>query len=288
MCIIVAKPAGKALPNEDVLDNCFESNKDGIGFSYSLPGQRPVIDKGYADVKKLLRVMASRGITREHNLVIHFRFATHGVKDQGNCHPFPLSPSFDDMRLLHCSCDCAVSHNGVFSGLPRSEKYSDTQKFIGSILASPEVINNIDSKSVKELIKGYCGYSSKLAFLRPQGLSLVGDFEEDEGVFYSNRQYKRYAYSTHNGQSYCYVHKIWDNCTYCSEHKAFDDCSTRKIEIWKDRFKEDIKSIENKSSCCESNELGFNCDFCQVTDGVKWDNEHQVLLCEDCRVSLTK
>lgn len=308
MCIIVAKPAGVAIPSEKTFESCFTSNKDGIGISYARQGERPVIHKGFANVKKLMRVLDISNITPEHNLVVHFRFATHGKKDQGNCHPFPLCSSFEDMRLLHCSADCTIAHNGVFSGMPQSEKFSDTMKFIGGILSSNEVMQNLDSKSVKELIRGYCGFGSKLAFLRESGISLVGDYQEEAGVYYSNHQYKTYNYSGHNhnnhnhnhnewdknheGKEWCITHKKYDDCQWCTKHSDFDECHIDRIKKWRERFgtlHQDDTPLLLKGCCSqlpkknEKNEWGLECDLCQTTEGdIRWSNNEQGFMCPDC------
>lgn len=297
MCIIVAKPAGIDIPSKEIFENCALTNRDGIGFSFNKTGENPIICKGFANVKKLFNMIDTFNIGKEHNLMVHFRLATHGKSDQGNCHPFPLSQSFDDLRLLHCTCNIAISHNGIFGGMPSSEKYSDTQKFISNIIASPEIVDNLDSMTVKELIKGYCGHSSKLAFLKPSGFSLVGDFELDEGVHYSNRQYKswnnHYNHNHHNhhrgekyctehekwdkcaeqrrkeGKTWCYIHKEYDFCTWCSDHKEYDMChhdakqSSVNLPIIIGEFKK--------------------CQYCNIESNmVRYDNSVQADLCDEC------
>lgn len=297
MCIIIAKKTGVDLPTSEIFDNCYLSNRDGIGISYNLPGENPIIVKGFKNVKKLESMLNRLGITKDHNLVVHFRLATHGFKDQGNCHPFPLSGDYKSMRLLNCSCDCSVAHNGVFSEMPSHEKYSDTMKFVGGILASPGIVENLESTAVKELIRGYCGYSSKLAFLSKTGLTVIGKFEEDNGVFYSNYQYKnfgnRIAYYDNNnndthrnnhgwgdnnvsGQSWCHRHKAYDNCTWCGTHRVFDDCfhaeKDNKVSLL----------IDSKGDPLMA---GHTCIWCQVQDlTVKFHQDIEGHLCDACRI----
>ncbi len=293
MCIIVAKPAGIDLPSEDILDNCFASNRDGIGFAFNKPGDNPIIVKGFANVKKLIKMWDTFNIKKEHNLLLHFRLATHGMKDQGNCHPFPLTNSLEDMRTLHCACDTAITHNGVFGQMNKSEKYSDTMKFVSNILASPEIISNLNTKPVVELIRGYCGFSSKLAFLRADGLSLIGDFEKDEGISYSNTQYKgwgnRWSHITPNewcskhmkydscakeeralGKTWCYVHKDYDLCEYCDEHRIMDDCA------------------QKARNCCGSQDVLdlriFTCEECGTKADVLYNKDLLANLCPCCSV----
>ena len=303
MCIIVAKPAGTSIPLTETFDNCATSNKDGIGFAYNKTGEKPTITKGFKDVPMLLKMLEMHKVTKEHNLVIHFRLATHGKKDQGNCHPFPLSQSFEHMRELDCTCDCAVAHNGVFSSMPQSPEHSDTMKFVGGILASPEVINNLDSKPIKELVRGYCGFSSKLAFLRPQGITLIGDFELSDGVHYSNKQFESWGYrgGRHNwneyceihkkydvcykkyekeGKTYCYMHKVYDNCKWCTIHNKWDSCVYDK-EIAEAN---DHLLVDDKGSSLL--DLRSSCEWCSTKENVVYNADQKSYLCGECVLQL--
>ena len=272
------------MPTTEVLDSCFQSNKDGIGFSFNKTGEQPVIAKGYANVKKLVKMLDTYNVGKENNLLIHFRYATHGKKVPENCHPFPLTADYKEMEFLNCTCETAIAHNGIFSSMPTHDTRSDTMKFIGGILAQPEIIGNLHSKAVKELIKGYCGYSSKLAFLRPEGITTIGDFEEDKGIKYSNAQYKRWVYNNDrdvwDGKTYCYVHKCKDHCQYCTTHKEMDTCD-----------------YDKKNSCGSKAPIiydskgdqifftGKKCEWCLSTEDVRYDYNVQSNLCAECTIA---
>lgn len=298
MCIIIAKPAGVDLPSETTLDNCARTNQDGIGFAFNMIGNKPVISKGFVNVKKLLKMIDTFNITKDHNLIIHFRHATHGKKDQGNCHPFPLTDKFEDMRHLHCVCDTAITHNGVFGGMKASDQYSDTMKFINGVLASPEVVNNLDKASVKELIRGYCGFSSKLAFLSAAGIATIGDFEEDEGIKYSNTQYKAWGYvndridkewckehlvydkcyetQRKDGKDLCYVHKVYDFCRYCSDHRQMDLCHYNRTKVFCCDY------IPNQDRPAILDLRLKICEWCNGKEDVKYNYEIQADICTAC------
>lgn len=282
MCIIIAKPAGVKLPLNEIYDNCCTTNRDGIGFAYNLPGQVPRISKGYHNVKELVIGLKEYDIADDHNLLVHFRLATHGKVQEGNCHPFPLTNDYQDMKLLNCECGCAIAHNGVFSGMPSSQEHSDTMKFVGGVLASPEIINNISSKSVKELIRGYCGFSSKLAFLKESGFTLIGDFELSEGINYSNKQYEGWGRKNNIGRTWngkgwddveddglrwCYQHNKKDNCRWCTDHTAYDTCWISK----------DIILLPKNRSYART------CEWCNKEgDNVYYNTEIKSSLCEEC------
>lgn len=307
MCIIAAKPTGIDLPTKDIFDSCFTSNKDGIGFAYNLPGERPTISKGMFTVKSLMENIDDHGITKEHNLVVHFRFGTHGKKDAGNCHPFPISTSFKDMRVLDCECDCAVSHNGIFGSMPRSDKYSDTMKFVGGILASPDLINNLNTPSIKELIRGYCGTSSKLSFLTKDGITNIGEWELEEGISYSNRQFKSFCNRTSytppdEGTEYCYQHQKWDKChknhknhdlEWCYNHKKYDHCRWCTDHQERDTCAYDNKNtrpivIPKKIYKGTTLELKIPCEWCRSVEKVKYNDAQDSYLCVECTKALTE
>lgn len=322
MCIIVAKKQGVAIPSEETFDNCVATNRDGIGIAYNLPGERPHIAKGFTNIKKLMKVLEVCEITEEHNLIVHFRYATHGKKDPGNCHPFPLTSIFEDMRLLNCSCGCAVAHNGVFGSMPKSEQHSDTMKFVSGILASPEIIDNLGSAPIKELIRGYCGLSSKLAFLTPKGLNLIGEWEEEKGVYYSNKQYQSWK-STYNwkneeqeycgehlkydkcwkshkkaGREWCYSCKKWDYCTWCSDHKERDTCEYEAKRVRKEGDNPPIvlpkcdrpdlpPELPDPYGNSTLVDLRFSCEWCESKEQVRYESIYKANLCSECSTTLS-
>lgn len=323
MCIIVAKPSGIKLPTTETLDNCYTSNKNGIGIAYNLPGEYPHIAKGYFSVPQLEKIMRERGICEDHNLIIHFRFATHGKVDKGNCHPFPLTNNYEDMRLLNCQSSCAIAHNGVFSGMPANKNHSDTMKFIGGILASSEIIENLEKQSVRELIRGYCGFSSKLAFLKSTGLSLIGDFEKSEGIHYSNKQFESWGYKpsrntsrkwNNDTQSFDEQKNIWSDTAYewSKDHMCFIEKSTGKKmrRTYNYQTKDWDYLPEPDNNCCSAStvpitvkdgigEKILNLDFkpvdkshpclwCTIVDKtVKWREEADGYLCDNCEAYLS-
>lgn len=273
MCIIISKPSGVDLPSEEILNNCYASNKDGIGFTFNKTGEKPVIAKGYANVKKLIKMLDTYNVNKEHNLIIHFRFATHGHKSPENCHPYPLTTDYKQMGYLDFTCEVAIAHNGIFSGMPAHEKHSDTMKFIGGVLAQPEIIGHIESNAVRELIKGYCGYHSKLSFLRASGITNIGDFQEDKGIYYSNGQYKSWGtrYDYDDGKSWCYIHKVRDDCQWCLKHKASD--------LGEFNSKKNIL-VDSKGDLLL--DLRKKCAWCQSKDNVRYDYNVQSELCDEC------
>jgi len=131
-------------------------------------------------------------------------------------------------------------------------------KFIGGVLASPHIIGGIHTKPVKELIKGYCGYGSKLAFLTKSGITLIGTWNIDEGIQYSNYCYTNYGVKT----------KVTDYSDY-----SWKD--------WKNRYND--KSKEQKYLTAQDK---YVCHFCKELKDCKYDAEYMGMLCSECSISL--
>lgn len=244
MCIICAKPQGVKMPSMATLQECWKVNSDGAGIAYVREKDKSVtILKGFMKFKRLKSVLSVLDFQENDSVIIHFRFATHGKVDCGNCHPFPLSNKSDDLRAIKGEYPVAIAHNGIFGNMPQHNTLSDTQKFIATILANPYVMNGLDSPAIKELIRGYCGSTSKLAILKPEKMTTIGDFIEDEGVLYSNSGYKTYGYIT-------------------------------KYDNWKSRYDDDYPLI-GKS-------IDKECELCGNLRNVDYDEGYQCYICNNC------
>jgi len=194
MCIIVAKKSGVELPSKFVLETCFLANPHGVGFMYNNKG-RVIIEKGFMDFyefyERLIEIdnridLSSKG------LVIHFRIATSGLIDQGNCHPYPITKANKFLRSTFISCPIAMAHNGIILKYhKKNSQLNDTQLFIKNdvytIIKKYSLMFYKDERILSYLLKIS---NSKLAFLDQNGqMTLIGKFVNDEGIYYSNNSY---------------------------------------------------------------------------------------------------
>ena len=199
MCIIVVKPKCQQLPSEQILSKCFNSNPHGAGFMYNSHNSDTItIAKGFMDFESFYSAITSITADNLYNsdLVIHFRYATQGSISSKNCHPFPLSKKIKDLQALNFTTNTGIAHNGVisFCSYPNKQDLSDTQIFIKDIL-SQIPLDQIKDQSIYE------STYSKFAILDKEGFSLIGNFLEDNGIFYSNDSYIPYEY-LYNRNSY--------------------------------------------------------------------------------------
>lgn len=292
MCIIVYKPKGIELPSEEVLMNCFDSNSDGAGYMYTRKGE-VIIKKGFMkwdDFKANFDKTCKCIDVKNTPMVMHFRITTQGGVKQELCHPYPLSRKMESLKLLNTTADIGVAHNGIISLTSDHNKdYNDTMKFITDYLSL--IIR--DKKFYKDedkltLIERLCG--SKLAILDGSGhCQLIGDFIEDNGVYYSNSSYKTYKYYGYKSYNWADLDDVCDICgcrlnwkdaiydvndkCYCEDcysakygnSKAYSVYDNENIYTYYDRYY-DLNTRE-----CDFSELDGDCplddglcDYCQI------------------------
>lgn len=210
MCIIVVKDKLTKLPKEEYLKNCFENNPDGAGFMYTNNGS-VIIDKGYMTYSKFLKhykkLCKKFNDFKDKSLVMHFRIGTAGANSKANTHPYPITNNKKLLHKTYVKTNLGMAHNGIirdYNPSPLEKDVNDTQKFIMEYLY-PVYSNWGDfymNHRFREGLENITG--SKLAFLdNCDTIKLVGDFEEDEdGVKYSNHNYKNSWYSYYPDYSY--------------------------------------------------------------------------------------
>jgi len=184
MCIIVVKPIKKPLPKK-CIENCWSGNKDGAGIMYALKGKLHVEKYVTLQDFKKRYYQLEHIVGNETNMVLHFRFCTHGVNDITNVHPF-----FINENLAFC-------HNGIFDIDIDDPFISDTQIFNEKVLKLLPV-NFLEYSCLTELLRGYAGTDNKLVFLDNKGVYTI--FNEIDGIWdkggcwFSNSGYKAREY----------------------------------------------------------------------------------------------
>jgi len=181
MCIIVAKPRGKAIKKE-IYENCFANNPDGAGFIVRERSGELLMKKGFFKFQDFWEAFQEH---QSKQAIIHFRIKTHGDLSEENCHPFWVKEN-----------ELAFAHNGVISiSSENNLKMSDTWHFNTKVLQHlHEKLgpNFIADPVIQELITSYISWS-KLAFLNTEGNMLIfnkSKGDEEDGVWYSNSSYK--------------------------------------------------------------------------------------------------
>jgi predicted glutamine amidotransferase len=189
MCVIAVKYKNVELPKEEHLRACEYRNKDGIGVALLRADATEImIKKDFVDIEVFIKWFYET-VKKEDICIIHYRFATHGLKDVGNRHPFPVTQNKELLRKPELVCQMAVAHNGVLD-YEHHPKYSDTQKFVLDILADETIKNNLANPKIRKLINNFVA-SDRLVVLQADGtMYFWGEWVKEGEIYYSNSSYK--------------------------------------------------------------------------------------------------
>lgn len=272
MCIAIYKPAGKKMPAKSNFKNCFSNNGDGAGYMYSYNG-KVYIEKGLmtlSDFKKSLKNTFKSLKIKDNgeslHMVFHFRISTQGGVQPELTHPFPLSNDYDDMKKLSNVCDIGIAHNGIidFASSYSVKDHNDTMEFIKEI-AYPQIGGNtmyFKNQDTMSLFK-YLLKNNKIVILNGDGhAELIGDWVEDNGVFYSNTTYKQEKTSFKVFKTY------GDYCSYYGSYYGYE----KPKQLSKSQLA-DIKTSKT-----------IFCDFCGEECVIQYDDDLQcyIAICLGC------
>jgi hypothetical protein len=141
--------------------------------------------KGMMKRKKVLSELYGRsGYWKDRDLVVHFRFGTHGLMDRTATHPFPITADTGLLTATTWKSPSGLAHNGIINGFG-DKMLSDTQDFIRRELSCFATMP--DQAEVLAFLKAKGG---KYALMTERNTHLVGDFLQDQGCYWSNSGYK--------------------------------------------------------------------------------------------------
>lgn len=245
MCIIAYAPKGVQI-KEQTIEVMFDYNPDGAGIMWKpLNGDKVQIRKGFMTLSELMK--AYEQIPVECEKAIHCRIATSGKISPATCHPFPVRNKIKAMKKAVDETDMALMHNGVISFCTPKEglkaKHSDTMEFAQQYLMP--LRNQLDNPALKKLL-GQTTNSRLLIFRRNKPTVMIGDWEQEEGVYYSNDTYKDdYGYGPY--KSY-YKYGYWDEDGYANPH-SYKQCPTStwlSIQLTNVNTPEDLSNAEDE------------------------------------------
>jgi predicted glutamine amidotransferase len=192
MCLlVVCKP--NAIPKREELTEGACANPHGYGFAMIIDG-KIFRYRTMSARKAVSKFIHMRQQYPEGYAIWHARYATHGVKNEDNCHPFQVG---DDV-------DTVLAHNGVLDTfIGKDDKRSDTRIFAEDTLPKLGGVRALEDENLYRMIEGWAS-GSKIAVLtaNPDSeyqLYLINErlgTWDDNGVWWSNSSYKRSTYST--------------------------------------------------------------------------------------------
>lgn len=259
MCLAIYKPKGKLI-EEHHLRNGFNGNPHGAGIAYNTSSGL-VVEKGFFKFDDFIRAYKAN---QDRQMLIHFRWKTHGVENEFNCHPWKIELEGNEI---------AVIHNGVLS-VQSSEEMSDTGHFVHHWL---EPMLRKHSQTLwkddvfKLIVEDFIGIGNKMVVMDSSGHHVIWNEKQGEwhdGVWFSNGGYKHSgAYSIcgddddwwgygGNGryhrvyQSSCSggMHKVSNDVTKANEQAALEAEAAaqaehaEEIELYEDYLEEMLES----------------------------------------------
>lgn len=202
MCLLVVCEPNATPKLEDLMQGAC-SNPHGYGFAIAV-GDKIISERGMSAKKVTKRFLELREQYPDSYAIYHQRYATHGVKNEGNCHPFKVGGS--DMTYL--------AHNGVLSmALHDKDKRSDSRVFAEDTLPLIGGVASLDDENVFTMVSKFAS-SSKIAILTvdPKAsfrLYLINEnlgHWDKEGIWWSNYTYEKPRVYTPHATPY-----VWNN-----------------------------------------------------------------------------
>lgn len=214
MCIAILNKKNVTL-KRDLLETCWDNNRDGAGLAYPNEGKMTVF-KELKSFDRFYDKYKSIRSTYKGNMLLHFRIATHGAVAEENCHPFLVNEQM------------AFIHNGIISNVGASKDKSDTICFNEKVLQLLPP-NFVDNAGMRLLIEEFIG-NSKLVFLDVEGNYTI--YNESKGewnneCWFSNQSYK--PKPSYSGYSNKYVTPKVGMVYHFEKNKEYGASATIKV-----------------------------------------------------------
>jgi len=251
--LVICNP--NAVPKREELKNGACANPHGFGFALVIDG-KIFRYRTMSARKAISKFIHMRQQNPQGYAIWHARYATHGVRNEDNCHPYFVG---DDNNTV-------LAHNGaldVFIG--KEDRRSDTRIFAEDVLPKMGGISAMDDENLYRVIEGWAG-SSKIALLttNPKSLSqlyivneTLGTWDEN-GVWWSN-----------------YSHKPTNSLYYSSKPMSNKYSNEVDYTIEQEYYNNLISSGENIEGIIDQ------CDWCGALIDL-YNSEEYCQYCEMC------
>ena len=244
MCLlVVCNP--NSTPSKDELTTGACKNPHGFGFAIDT-GSGIISERSMSAKKSIARFLELREQYPNGYAMWHARYATHGVKNELNCHPFKVSGEHDTY----------LAHNGVLDILiPKGDRRSDTRIMAEELLPRLGGVSALDDDYVYDMISSWSN-GNKIAVMTndPSAQYKIYIINESAGSWDSNGIW-------------------WSN----NSHQPTPTITTHTHEpsvydiVVADRHFQSTDYEDNK----------FECPNCEALIDL-WESELYCLICEAC------
>jgi len=209
----------------------------------------------------------------------HARYATHGVKNEYNCHPFKVGES--DLTYL--------AHNGILDvSIEKGDRRSDTRVFAEDTLPKIGGVTALDDDTIWNMVSAW-SKGSKIAVLTvdPKAqhrMYLVNEKSgewDDDGVWWSNGSHKRKTY-TPPALPYVSSWTIETDRQYELELKAYNTrLEDEEVVDVCPNCEALVDLIENPYYCIMC-EMCYDCGsvtgdcLCWTPEDIRWQSKHDL------------
>lgn len=222
MCLLAISLTKK--PSLDILRRAWCANSDGAGVAWVNSKKKVEYIKGISSVEELYNITQAA----ELPFVFHLRLQSFGGFDKLLTHPFEITK--ESKLEFYGECDRALFHNGTeksykwamsAAGIEntkdkdgKEEPLSDTRA-IAMILAGHKNNNFLHDASGKFVVVGP-KHPNDEHFIR-----YYGDFDEEDGIFYSNLlwKYRTDFYNGHGSGNHGHNHHGQHHNSNVQKHK---------------------------------------------------------------------
>ena len=200
MCLlVVASP--NSTPKKKDLECASCNNPHGFGYAVITPNGI-ITGRGMSSKKIIKEFLEVRKEYPSSYAMFHARYATHGVKNDDNCHPFKV-PSNPQTYL---------AHNGILDiKIAPSDKRSDTRIFAEDTLPAMGGVTALDDDHVWKMVSTWSSGSKIVVFtLDPSAkeqcyiINESAGHWDNDGMWWSNNGYKPYVPSANTWASSTY------------------------------------------------------------------------------------
>ena len=255
MCLlVVCNP--NSIPNADDLQRGACANPHGFGFAIQTDSGI-ISERSMSAKKSVKRFIELRKQYPSGYAMWHARYATHGVKNEQNCHPF---------KVANTEHDTYLAHNGVLDiHIPKGDKRSDTRILAEELLPRLGGVSALDDNYVYDMVSSWAG-GSKLCILTNDpsaefGIYIINEslgHWDDSGIWWSNNSHKPILATPRTSSYYDYY-----------DYSAVSD---KEVSIKEEALDFDRLECPNCMALIDYYENEICCPFCN--------------LCYDCSASI--